>query len=106
MVKLKPGTIWPTLEEDAAITAAAQSDPDNPPLTDEDFARMRPMREVHPDLVEAWEKERAEDAALEKDRMKISLRLVLDLKVVEAFQAQGPDWEERMREVLRRAAGL
>jgi len=26
--KLKPGTIWPTPEEDAAITAAAMSDPE------------------------------------------------------------------------------
>jgi hypothetical protein len=31
----------PTPEEDAAITAAAESDPDNPPLTDADLARMR-----------------------------------------------------------------
>lgn len=33
--------VMPTLEEDAAITAAAETDPDNPPLTDEELARMR-----------------------------------------------------------------
>ena len=30
--------LLPTPEEDAEITAAALSDPDNPPLTDEEFA--------------------------------------------------------------------
>jgi hypothetical protein len=33
--------LMPTLEEDAAITAAAETDPDNPPLTDEELAWMR-----------------------------------------------------------------
>ena len=33
-------------EEDAAITAAAESDRDNPPLTDEQLARMRPVASV------------------------------------------------------------
>lgn len=38
-------------EEDALLVAAAESDPDNPPLTDEDWRRMRPAHEVHPELV-------------------------------------------------------
>jgi putative transcriptional regulator len=37
MPKLKPGTIFPSDEEDAAITAAALSDPDALPYTDEEF---------------------------------------------------------------------
>ena len=32
--------IMPTDEEDRQITLAALSDPDNPPMTDEDFAYM------------------------------------------------------------------
>ena len=44
MPKLEPGTILPTPEEDAAITAGAESDTDNPPLTDAQIAAMRPMR--------------------------------------------------------------
>jgi hypothetical protein len=43
-VKLKPDTILPTPEEDAAITAAALADPDNPPLTDAELAQFRPSR--------------------------------------------------------------
>jgi DNA-binding XRE family transcriptional regulator len=51
MAKLKPGTIFPTPEEDAAITAAALSDPDALPFTDEEFAKLTPKRE-HAKLVD------------------------------------------------------
>ena len=34
-------------------------DPDNPELTDEDFARARPFKEVFPDLYEAMTREAA-----------------------------------------------
>ena len=34
MPKLKVGTIYPSIEEDIAITKAALSDPDSIPLTD------------------------------------------------------------------------
>ena len=37
--------IRPTDAEDAAITAAALSDPDAKPLTDAELARMRPVTE-------------------------------------------------------------
>lgn len=43
--------ILPSAEEDAAITAAAQDDPDNPPWTDQDFAKARPVWD-NPELVE------------------------------------------------------
>ena len=42
MPKLKPGTILPTPEEDAAITAAAQADPDALPLTDAEWVAVKP----------------------------------------------------------------
>jgi hypothetical protein len=38
-------------EEDAAIRRAAATDPDNPPLDDRMFARMRSATEVMPDVV-------------------------------------------------------
>ncbi len=42
MPKLKHGVIFPTPEEDAAITAAAESDPDARPLTDAEWELVRP----------------------------------------------------------------
>ena len=40
--------------EDIAIRVGAARDPDNPELTAEDFATMRPATEVVPELVEAY----------------------------------------------------
>jgi hypothetical protein len=37
----------PTLEEDQLITAAAESDPDALPLTDEQMSAMVPIRVLH-----------------------------------------------------------
>ena len=41
MPKLKAGTILPSPEEDAAITAAAMSDPDAQPLTDAEWQEFK-----------------------------------------------------------------
>ncbi len=74
-----------TEEEDAALTAAALSDPDNPPL---DFAKVR--RIGRPRSVQT----------------KRSVHLRLDRDVIEAFEAGGPGWQTRMNAALRKAAGL
>lgn len=44
-VRLKRVVYEISEEEDAAITAAALSDPDNLPLTDEQLSKMRPLSE-------------------------------------------------------------
>jgi len=43
MPKLKTGTILPTPAEDAAITAAAMSDPDAVPFTDSHWEQVKPL---------------------------------------------------------------
>ena len=45
MPKLKPGTIVPTPEEDAAINAGIAADPDSSEWTEEGFAHARPAQE-------------------------------------------------------------
>ena len=50
MPKLKPDDIAPTPEEDAAIA----DDPDTFELDAEWFREAKPLKEVLPDLWEAW----------------------------------------------------
>jgi uncharacterized protein (DUF4415 family) len=69
-----------TDEEDAAITAAALSDPDNPPVDLLSRRRGRPP----------------------KENAKIAVSLRLDADVVDSFRATGPGWQSRVNEALRR----
>lgn len=46
MPTLKPGTLIPTDEEDADITAAAMSDPDALPLTEAEWNDVKPLLRV------------------------------------------------------------
>ncbi len=74
-----------TDEEDASLTAAAQSDPDNPPL---DLTKAR--RVGRPKLEQA----------------KRSIHLRLDREVIAAFEAGGRGWQTRINAALRKAVGL
>ena len=46
MPALKPGTVIPTDEKDAVITAAALSDPHALPLTEVEWASVKPILRV------------------------------------------------------------
>lgn len=86
MPRLKPGTILPTPEEDAAINAGIAADPDTAELTDADIAGMRPLRG----------RPRAE-------RPKAALTMRVDADVLDAFKASGPGWQTRINALLRDA---
>lgn len=75
----------PTPEEDAEITAAALSDPDAQPLTDEELAQFTPIR-------------LSELAAL--NGVKLPVRIDVDVAVIDVFKNAGPDWQDRMSDVL------
>ncbi|MEW5421216.1 BrnA antitoxin family protein [Amorphus sp. 3PC139-8] len=75
-----------TPEEDAALTAAAEADPDNPPA-DELFRRARGGR-----------------PRAENPKQQVTLRL--DPDVVERLKADGPGWQTRANAALRKAVGL
>jgi len=82
--------VLPTPDEDAEITAAALSDPDAQPLTDEELSKFRPMmpsaRTIHYDLRERH-------------------TLLLDARVMAAFRSTGAGWEERVNKALIDGAG-
>lgn len=91
-----------TDEEDAALIAAAESDPDNPPLTDDQVRRMRPAHEVSPQLVAR--QLRRERGRPKSDTTKQQVTLRFDRDVLEKFRAQGEGWQSRINEALRKAA--
>jgi uncharacterized protein (DUF4415 family) len=86
-----------TPEEDAAITAAAMSDPDAQPLTDEQLAQFRPAREVLPERVLASFRRAGRPPGSNKE----STTVRFDRDILDAFRADGPGWQTRMNDALR-----
>jgi len=72
-----------TPEEDAQITAAALTDPDNQPLTDAELSQFKPMR-GRP--LGSGKKE------------QVTLRL--DTQILEQFRATGSGWQTRINDAL------
>ena len=75
---------------------------DNPEWTAEDFRNAKTFAEVFPDLAKRIE----EDEAVVVGDPRLNKVVALDRRVVEKFQSQGDDWQERINEVLRKAVGL
>ena len=88
MTKTRSGReiIVPTSEEDAAITAAALSDPDAQPLSDAELALLRPARG-------------RPKAAIK--RPMLSMRV--DPDVLAHLRASGKGWQTKVNALLRRA---
>ncbi len=85
-----------TPEEDAALTAAAEADPDNPPLTDELLAHRRSMP---PEYGAALARRLRGRPRSNAPKRLVSLRL--DPDVIERFRATGPGWQSRVNALLR-----
>ena len=77
----------PTLEDDQLITAAAESDPDALPLTDERTGAMVPMRKV---------RGRSE---LANKKQLISIRYRPE--IIDYLKASGAGWQARINAVLK-----
>jgi uncharacterized protein (DUF4415 family) len=89
-----------TDEEDAAITAAALADPDAQPISDEMFARMKP---IDPERLRRWRGQRGPQKS-KPVKQRVSLRL--DPDVVAHFKKRGPGWQSRLNATLRKALRL
>lgn len=90
-------------EEDAELNRAALADPDNPPLTEENWARMRPASEVHPEIVKRYRGQRGPQKSKPVKKL-VSLRV--DPDVLEHYRSLGPGWMGKMNDVLRKGARL
>ncbi|EAN2416614.1 BrnA antitoxin family protein [Salmonella enterica] len=90
MPKLKPGTIFPTDEEDAKIRKAVASDPDAMLLEDENIKlvslnNLKSLRRKGRPVT---------------DCPKVSVNIRYSPEVVEAFRATGNGWQTRMNAAL------
>lgn len=74
-------------EEDVAITAAAQSDPDARPLADAEWEAVKPRLRRAGRPVAA--------------RRKVSTTIRFDADVLEALKATGPGWQTRVNDAMR-----
>jgi uncharacterized protein (DUF4415 family) len=78
---------------------------DNPELTEEQIAELRPASEVLPAaLFEGLASKRRRGPQKAPTKTMISLRL--DQRIIDHFKATGEGWQTRMGEVLKKAAGL
>lgn len=89
MPKLKDTHIFVTDEEDAAITAAALSDPDALPFTDEQWQAAKPRARIGRPVTST-------------PKLAITLRLAPD--TLARWRASGKGWQTRAAQVLDRAA--
>jgi uncharacterized protein (DUF4415 family) len=86
MPKLKTATLRVSAEEDKAIIAAALSDPDAQPLTDEQLSQLKPVRPRGRPLGSG---------------SKVQVTVRFDEDVVDAFKRQGNGWQTKMNLALR-----
>jgi uncharacterized protein (DUF4415 family) len=77
-------------------------DVDSPPLTDEELASMRPLREIFPDLAEYAAKRKRGQRGPQKAPTKKPVTIRIDRDVLASYKATGAGWQSRMNDVLRR----
>ena len=76
-------------------------DEDNPELTAEDWAQMRPASELPPEILAAFPKTKLRGPQKAPTKVAVSLRLSRD--VVDYYRASGEGWQTRIDEALREA---
>ena len=89
-------------DEEARIQAAALSDPDAPPLTEEELVRFRPADQVMPEFVAEVMRQKRGRPPAESPKKQVTLRL--DQEVVDHFKASGPGWQTRINDALEGVA--
>ncbi|MCR9239679.1 MAG: BrnA antitoxin family protein [Alphaproteobacteria bacterium] len=86
--------------EEADIQDMIAADPDNPELTKDDFKNAKPFTEAFPDLAANMKKNLGGRPKSANPKQAISIRL--SPEVLEHFKADGPGWQSRIDEALKR----
>ncbi|MCL2658527.1 MAG: BrnA antitoxin family protein [Betaproteobacteria bacterium] len=101
MPKLKPGTIYPTPDEDAAINAGIAADPDSHEWTADDFAKAKPASAVLPPEMYAALVAKRPRGRPKADETKVFTAIRLDADLLDAFKSTGKGWQTRVNAALR-----
>jgi uncharacterized protein (DUF4415 family) len=73
-------------------------------LSEEDFKRFRPASDVlPPELLAVLPKRKPGQRGRQKAPTKSLVTLRLDAQVLDYFKAQGPRWQTRINEALKKA---
>jgi uncharacterized protein (DUF4415 family) len=83
--------------------ARKRIDPDSPPMSNELLARMRPVREVAPELIALQEHVQRKRGRPPAEETKEPVKLRLSPRVVRHFREGGPGWQTRINETLETA---
>jgi uncharacterized protein (DUF4415 family) len=87
--------------EETRIKAGIAADPDNPEWTARYFRRAKRFGAAFPALAKSLR-----GRGPQKAPTKVAVSLRLTREVVERFKADGPGWQTRMDQALKKAAGL
>jgi uncharacterized protein (DUF4415 family) len=79
---------------------------ESPELSEADFAKARPARDVLPESFFASMKEHQRDKVTAKEDRQETVSLRLDRDVLAEFRKCGKDWQARINTTLRKAIGL
>lgn len=90
------------VQNDAYSQADWDEVSDNPDLTDDQLAQLRPAQDVLPPGIYAALTRRAGRPKAESPKVSVTIRL--DPDVVETYKATGPGWQTRMNLTLARGA--
>ena len=78
------------------------TDDDNPEWTAEDFVKARPASELPPHILAAFPRTRGP----QKASTKVPVSIRLSPEVIAHFKADGPGWQSRIDDALKKAAGV
>lgn len=90
-------------DEEAEIQRLIAADPDNPEATDEELVHARPFADALPDLYAGIQRARGRPK-IEHPKQRVTIRL--DSDVLATYRAGGRNWQTRINDILRKAAGL
>lgn len=74
-----------------------------PEWTDEEMHQARPFADVFPEMAASLKRSRGRPPT-ENPKQQVTLRL--DAAIIERFKADGPGWQSRINDELRKAVGL